>query len=324
MSSRHRRALVLGALCFMTTACTTVDATYRGAVAYNRAFDQARNEILLLNILRARDGYPQQFSTISTVTGSMRGDFKVGAAVENLIIDAANKVTNSGEFGFRNPSVTISPLETKEFRTGMMTPVKAEFVNELLAQGWTPDVVHNLAVAGTAALTDEELASADREANVTVAIGDGMKMLREGAGNDYEVDLARGVSVPSDKLVLSIKKRSFSCVLGVAVARGCLPEAQHKVILRSPEGMIQYLAKKMPKHGGASESTTRYFKVIRGGTRRAPANAIVAARFRNEIYYIAAHDRTSLETLSLLAEVIGFQTTNAELSASKPVLTVAP
>jgi hypothetical protein len=116
-------------------------------VSFNRVFADARNEILLLNILRAEYNDPQQFSTISSVTGNMRPQMSVTGTLDNLIIGATKVFNPSGQFALRNPSVTIGPLETKEFRAGMMKPVTAQFVDDLLGQGWSRPVVLHLVLS---------------------------------------------------------------------------------------------------------------------------------------------------------------------------------
>lgn len=317
MNPRLRAAILLALAASSLSACTTVDATRRGAVAYNRAFDDARNQILLLNILRARDGYPQQFSTISTVTGSMRPEMSVTGALENIILGGAEVFKPSGTFGFRNPSVTITPLETKEFRTGMMKPITPEFVGELLAQGWTPAVVQNLTVDGMRTIASKPLGPTVPRI-VTVKADEGLKMLREGAGKGYEVEL---VSSADDKLTVAIKKASATCVSGLPMFNDCgLHGIQAK--LRSPAAMVQFLAKSLQGTPINHPPTNPYFRVINAGVR-APANTLISTHYRQQAYYIEANDRHSLETLALLAEIIGFQTTDATLGASKPALTVS-
>jgi hypothetical protein len=79
----------------------------------------------------------------------------------------------------------------------------------------------------------------------------------------------------------------------------------------------------MIKHLGAivrGGGSNPYFKVIQNS--KIPQNALVGTRFRHNLYYIE-QGGNSPQTLAVLAEIIGFQTTDASLNASKPTLTVS-
>ena len=345
MNSRRHRAIFFSAFCCLLTSCTTVAATKKGAVGFNRVFADARNEVLLLNILRARDGEPLQFSTISTVSGNMRPDMKVTGGLDNLILGAANVFNPAGEFGFRNPTITIAPLETKEFRQGMMKPVKIEFIEELINEGWDPKTVFHLVIAGIKCgdakkghefvaqfAENAEWETAVKKApdkspeapakSVAVTAAEATKMLREGAGDSVELeivdsqpgDAANTVRVQFNKP----KPQTFlldrnSRVCGDSVAE--LPAKN--LVLRSPSGMIQYLGELVGKGSGGNA----YFRVLQARDR-IPQGVLVGTRFSHNLYYVA-HDGHSPQTLALLAEIIGFQTTDASLNASKPTLTVS-
>jgi hypothetical protein len=96
-----------------------------------------------------------------------------------------------------------------------------------------------------------------------------------------------------------------------------------QLVFRSPEAMIKYLgalARRRPAGGND------YFKIV-GPIDRIPADALLGTRFRGNLYYVPNERNDEnryeyAETLALLAEIIGFQTTNAELNASKPTVTV--
>lgn len=320
MNPLLRRAISVALISASVGACTTVDATRRAAVSYNRAFDDARNQILLLNILRARDGYPQQFSTISTVTGPMRPEVGLTGGLDNLLLGAAKVFNPAGSFGFRNPGVTITPLETKEFRKGMMSPVTAEFVNHLLAQGWTPAVVENLTTSGLATREPNAPSRGAEQVVKTISLGagDGIKMLREGAGPGYKVELIGSPKEGADKVTLVVKRAADPCTKRLPTWSDC-ELSRHQTVFRSPAGMLQFLAKSL--EGGTPKNA--YFRVIQGGVRP-PVDALISTHFKQRAHYIQEHDRHSLETLALLAEIIGFQTTDATLNAGKPAIAVTP
>ena len=345
MFPRRHRAILCSALCCLLTSCTTVAMTKKGAVGFNRVFADARNEVLLLNILRAKDGEPLQFSTISTVSGNMRPDMKVTGGLDNLFIGAAKVFNPAGEFGFRNPTITIAPLETKEFRQGMMKPVKIEFIEELINEGWDPKTVFHLVVAGikcgdakkgpefmaqfaesaewkTAVKKDPDKPAEAPAKSVAVTAAEATKMLREGAGDSVELEIVESLAGDGPNTVRvqfnKPKPQTFlldrhSRVCGDAVAE--LPAKN--LILRSPSGMIQYLGKLAGNESGGNA----YFQVVKA-PGRIPQDVLVGTRFRHNLYYVP-RDGKAPTTMALLAEIIGFQTMDASLNASKPTLTVS-
>lgn len=335
MNPRYSRALSLIGLCCVIAGCTSVGATKRGAVGYNRVFADARNEVLLLNILRARDGEPQQFSTISTVTGNMRPEMKLAAELDNLIAGATKIFKPSAEYGLRNPSVTIAPLETKEFRRGMVKPVEINLIDQLLNAGWPQPVVLHLALAGVrcdpkSVMVPEPLPAefprsatwrriGDAEATnvgraIRVPAAEGAKMLREGAGDGLKLELAKSEQGDPEGTIRLQFKQPAPGKITVQMAGLCSGRAigPDNLVMRSPVGMIIYLGT-LAKAGG-----NEFFSVKQGPI---PRNALVGTRFRGQLYYVPP-DPQPARTLSLLAEIIGFQTTDATLESSKPTLTV--
>ena len=208
-----RRAAVL-ALFTAASGCTSHFATDRAAVAYNHNFANARNEVLLLNILRAWAHEPMQFSTISQVSGSVRTGAEISLPFTNLLEGG-----DQAEFGpslkltARNPAVTILPLETREFVQGITRPVNGAVIDNLIAQGWPNHTVLALAIAGVecpdrvrmnytpfneraeafrAAFHDSQAFDADVEpvARFAMDAGDALEAIREGAGAGRQVRLA--------------------------------------------------------------------------------------------------------------------------------------
>lgn len=129
--------------------CAGQFATDRAAVDYNRALANARNEILLLNVLRAWAYEPLQFSTVSQVSGSVQASTQLSLPLANVLAGG-----DPAEFGpglsitNRNPNVTILPLDTREFVQGVNRPVGAQVIDHLITQGWSRPTVLSLAIGG--------------------------------------------------------------------------------------------------------------------------------------------------------------------------------
>src|SRR5262245_42618009 len=80
MRSRHwHGGLALLASLAALGGCAIPDNFVDRAVSYNRALEQAENETLLLNILRAANERPLYFTNFSAIRGSMSASVGLGA-----------------------------------------------------------------------------------------------------------------------------------------------------------------------------------------------------------------------------------------------------
>ncbi|MET0180142.1 MAG: hypothetical protein ABW194_06620 [Novosphingobium sp.] len=144
---RLRTLLTLG-LAVLAGACQTVQSTDKAAVEYNRAFAKARDEITLLNVLRASAREPLQFSTISSVQGAVRAGASIRIPFINILAGGRDAISPELSFSARNPTVSIAPLATRDFIQGISRPLSASVIDDLLVQGWPLDVVLGLTVGG--------------------------------------------------------------------------------------------------------------------------------------------------------------------------------
>ena len=116
------------------------------AVNYNVAAEQARNEMLLLNVLRARDRKPMVFTGLSRITGSVRQSAGVGAS-GTLRNSGADSQGVSANFSVvDSPSFDVAVLDSQSFTRGIMTPLTFELVEYFWDQGFSRDVLFFLAV----------------------------------------------------------------------------------------------------------------------------------------------------------------------------------
>lgn len=305
MTSFIRRAGILTASALCLGACTTIQSATRQAVRYNSAFSNARNEILLLNILRARQNEPLQFSTISTVTGPMRGNINITTGLE-WVFHAGDTLSPGGGFTFRDPAITLTPLESKEFRQGMMKSVDADYYSALLRQGWAPELVKEL-VLETPIVCVADDSKVIRSTWLSGAEAAGI--LKDGIGDDLAVRLSSASRKDGKVQVTFLSKRS-----SIKVDEGVCPSGRFldpkATRFRSPLAIINYLA-----------VTPGALPILKSDQRKAPSDVLVATFHRDGIWYVPRSPDSGAK-LSLLAEIIGFQTTDAALQASKPTVTV--
>lgn len=140
--------LLVACVAVLIAGCQTVQGTNEAAVDYNRAFAKARDEITLLNVLRAAARQPLQFSTISSVQGAIRSGASIRVPFVNVILGDRESISPEITLSARNPTVSITPLATREFIQGISRPLSPRVIDDLLLQGWPLDVVLGLTIGG--------------------------------------------------------------------------------------------------------------------------------------------------------------------------------
>jgi hypothetical protein len=269
-------SLALGA------GCTATQSAQRAAVSYNRAYAESRNEVLLLNVLRAAAREPMQFSAMNQVSGAPREAGMITIPFNNILLGGAEAINPSLGLTARNPTVTIVPLEGREFRQGMATPVPLTLIDELTGQGWDratalrtviggvvcqekqPEVVElNLGndpqmsanfdrvLADSASWTvppqkGSEVATLRMTANELAAF------LRQGAGEGRQIGAIEAVDAQRSMFLVPVLGASTPRVLGLNFnrqgAEAVCPSnsidtaAGVQVLTRSPQSIIFFLA----------------------------------------------------------------------------------
>ena len=125
------RALLLLAL--LLPGCSLSGAIGSHSVDYNHSVEQAADTLLVVNILRARDGAPLHFTTI----GAIHGAFTVSAGIGYDLTAVNNGVQPAGLVA-SNPSFDIGPLDRQEFARGLLRPIDPALFR-LLSDHGLPD-----------------------------------------------------------------------------------------------------------------------------------------------------------------------------------------
>ncbi|MHC5212171.1 MAG: hypothetical protein ACYTG2_15745 [Planctomycetota bacterium] len=127
-------------------ACVSGQQISSHAIDYNRAVAQARDEMLLLNVMRSRDRRPMVFTGLSRITGSLRSEQSFGAdanvgpdASDQLGLDAGMRMTDA-------PSFDVAILDSQEFTRGIMTPLSPKVIEYYWDQGYNREVLLYLCV----------------------------------------------------------------------------------------------------------------------------------------------------------------------------------
>jgi hypothetical protein len=146
VSASRLVAFAACALAATVGACAVIDRSDPRHDTINRAAANARNESILLNIIRASHSLPLNFVAFSRVSGSQSAQANVGLPAFGLgpvpLVTSVQKQTVFGSSVFNantnvNNSFDISILESKEFYSGLLTPVDLATVNYFGRQGYS-------------------------------------------------------------------------------------------------------------------------------------------------------------------------------------------
>jgi hypothetical protein len=136
----HRTRVALAA-CVAAIAlfgCSVPATVIRNqSVSYDDAIEDTTNELLLLNILRAKDKAPLHFDTIPAIHESLQANAQLQAAIPfGALNKSTARDTATPALGVQvAPSFEIDHLITKDFAMGIASPIDAKFVKYWLDRG---------------------------------------------------------------------------------------------------------------------------------------------------------------------------------------------
>jgi hypothetical protein len=152
--------------------CTVIDHYSGRAIDYNLEAEQAQEQALLLNIIRASQRRPMQFTSLQSVTGSgnvsgsLQGgvvgskqtpyisQFPFGNGGPNTLAQSTNSaisriatgnVTGNATMG-GTATFIVPVLDTQEFYQGILTPLTLQVVDYYIQQGFPPQLLFDLFV----------------------------------------------------------------------------------------------------------------------------------------------------------------------------------
>ncbi len=140
------RALGCVVLSLALSACATMSDFSSWTVGYNKSVEQARNQLMLLNIIRASENMPLLFTGIQVVRGngqtSVGGALGItrtvqavslGAPITNTTIKTLAPSVNLQVASGFNFDVVV--LDSAEFMQGLLTPISVLTFNHYVRQG---------------------------------------------------------------------------------------------------------------------------------------------------------------------------------------------
>ena len=151
MRQRRRQfsALMVAAGCLALSACAFTDGTVDGRYdTINRSTDSARNQAILLNIVRASKAEPLNFVAFSKIGGTTSTSMGVGLptflvgpdrAPNQKQLTLGNNTLNASVGA--NSNFDIAILENRDFYSALLTPVDEVTLNFFERQGYPRELL---------------------------------------------------------------------------------------------------------------------------------------------------------------------------------------
>ncbi len=145
--------------CVALVGCAVVDQYSGRAIVYNLEAEQAQDQALLLNIVRAYLHRPMQFTTVSSITGvaSVSGGAQYTLPTNVPFRPAINGATGIAAFPTLptwqatgsvsgGPVFTVPVLDTQEFYDGILKAIPGQIWDLYIQANYPPDLLFNLFV----------------------------------------------------------------------------------------------------------------------------------------------------------------------------------
>jgi hypothetical protein len=133
------RRVLVSVLCLALTGCGGFSSAVikMDSLAFNDVIEDTTNKLLVLNVLRARDKAPLHFADIPVIRESMQQSASISwlhfAPPLQGTTSRSSRTMGAGvQF---TPSFELTHLHSKEFHTGIATPIDAKFVKYWLDRG---------------------------------------------------------------------------------------------------------------------------------------------------------------------------------------------
>ncbi len=136
---------------FLLASCGLGPLLSSDVIDYFNVHDLAANRIILLNILRARDGAPLHFSELSLVRGQISASASASASFPFGPLMHATSPRRGASIGGNvsvSPSFDVGSLDTRDFTMGVMAPIAPATLKFFLDEGIDYRMVLLLLVSG--------------------------------------------------------------------------------------------------------------------------------------------------------------------------------
>ena len=134
------RNVLVCVLAALLAGCGMIGPTImkHDSLAFNDVIEDATNKLLVLNVLRARDKAPLHFADIPVIRESMQQNLTLSAidVSGQFVSTITARNSRTGGLGMQfTPSFEVTHLQSKEFHTGIATPIDPRIVKYWLDRG---------------------------------------------------------------------------------------------------------------------------------------------------------------------------------------------
>ncbi len=140
------KPLVVVLACLWLAGCGTEGPVADELTSFNEAQQKGNSQLLLINILRAREKQPLAFSRFDVLRGGIGASSSLGLSVPFGAGGPANNALATGLGLAPGISQDVKPQEDQDFYRGILTPVTEATWALYQDQNWSPDLLFHLFV----------------------------------------------------------------------------------------------------------------------------------------------------------------------------------
>lgn len=337
--------LVLGACASLPNGSAQAPAT---AADFNRAIVHTKDQQLLLNLVRLRYRDSTQFLQITGVTDSLAYGGAAGTTAFSPIGDALSELGISGSVNAsRRPTITMAPMNEKDFATALLTPLSSADLGLLAGSGWSIERILLCCVERIGHLSNSPRASGptpdtvpdnvrfrqfakrvreiQRTEGLSLVLSQGRaSFLFHDEGMAEGESIAQDFSTDLDDGTLPLRSVAETGEIGVAIKTrsilGSMYALSHNVDVPEEHAAAGLVTSAV----AASDATPDWSTFSEGifrihSARVSPQNAYVAVRYREHWFWIDDADLNSKTTFSLLNYLINLRSVSG---GAAPLLTL--
>lgn len=157
LPSTFRATCLTSLLCVtFLSGCASPVALHRAVLEYDWTVNRIETELLLLNIARTRYHEPIHFTVVSSIAATF--DFRINTGIIGVLTQSPgldSLALTLGASVAENPTITIIPIQGKEFATRLLTPISENTIQFLWQQGTDPAILLRLMARGILLKDDE-------------------------------------------------------------------------------------------------------------------------------------------------------------------------
>jgi len=130
------RLLAFGVSVLLGGCLASPTVIHHDSIAFGEVIEDTTNKLLVMNVLRARDKAPLHFADIPVIRESLQQSVSLGFLDIMGSLAANLRDTRSGTLAAqKSPSFDINHLQSKEFITGISSPIDPKVVKYWLDRG---------------------------------------------------------------------------------------------------------------------------------------------------------------------------------------------